>query len=295
MKHPFQSFDEVTYLQLNPDVLEAIKGGSISCGLEHYIYHGFREHRPGVAPELYNALKGPMEDFLRSVPPEYIPPDHLRQRVHGNVDLTAFEIIGRMVSFNIYSSINSIIELGEQHRVLDFGCGCGRIIRYFRKLYAQTRLYGTDIDEEAIVWCQHHLSQIGAFIANKDSPPLPFADDMFEFVYSISIFTHLPEDMELAWLEELRRVTRRGGYLLLTTHSEELLQDSSEENKEQLRENGFYYSVGNKTEGLPEFYQTSFHTEDYIHRHWSKVFEIEKVIKKGIANRQDLILCRKPN
>jgi len=42
-------------------------------------------------------------------------------------------------------------------------------------------------------------------------PPMSYEDNMFDFVYSISIFTHLPEDMQFAWLQELQRITKPGG------------------------------------------------------------------------------------
>lgn len=223
------------------------------------------------------------------------PPEHLRKRVHGDENVSSFMSIGRIVSLDINSAIDSISALGEHHRILDFGCGCGRVIRYFHKLSDHSRFYGTDIDKEAISWCQNQLSQIGEFGKNEELPPLPFADEFFDLVYSISVFTHLPEDMQFAWLEELRRVTKPGGYLLLTTHGEDLFKSTSRESKRQFRQKGFYYSIGAGTEGLPDFYQTSFHTEDYVHTHWSKFFEIKRIIKKGIANHQDLILCRRPS
>ena len=170
---------------------------------------------------------------------------------------------------NVYSLINSVVALGARCRILDFGCGCGRVIRYFHKLSTGSSLYGTDIDTEATSWCQECLSHIGEFTSNDVAPPLPFDAEFFDCIYSVSIFTHLPEDMQFAWLEELRRVTKRGGYLLLTTHGEELFRTTSKEKKDQLRREGFYYSVGAGTEGLPDFYQ-------------------------GLANHQDLILCRRP-
>jgi len=287
MNYPVKSFDESTYLKLNPDVSEAVQNRSFSSGWEHYISYGFYENRPGVPFEVYKAIKDIMEDD------KSFPPEQLRKRVHGDENLSSFVNIGRIVSFNIYSSINSMIELGEHRFILDFGCGCGRVIRYFHKFSGNSSFYGTDIDEEAISWCQHELSQIGKFVKNEESPRLPFGDEFFDFVYSISVFTHLPEDMQFVWLEELRRVTKRGGYLLLTTHGEDLFKATSEESNRQFRKKGFYYSIGARTEGLPDFYQTSFHTKDYIYSYWSKFFEIKKFIKKGIANNQDLILCKK--
>ncbi|MCU7842065.1 MAG: hypothetical protein KZQ94_22180, partial [Candidatus Thiodiazotropha sp. (ex Troendleina suluensis)] len=62
--------------------------------------------------------------------------------------------------------------------------------------------------------------------------------------------------------------------------------------KRQLGKDGFFYSVGNGTEGLPDFYQTTFHTDAYIHEQWSKYFEIERILKKGIMSHQDLVICK---
>lgn len=290
IRYPFAGFDESTYLKLNPDVLEAVQNRYFSSGWEHYISHGFRENRLGVPLEVYQAVK----EIIQYSPTESVPPEHLRKRVHGDENLLGFESVGRMVSSNIYSSIKSRIEWSEHLRILDFGCGCGRVIRHFHKLAGHCGFFGTDIDRDAISWCQRQLSYIGEFASNKELPPLPFDDEFFDFVYSVSVFTHLPEDMQFAWLEELRRVTKRGSYLVLTTHEgKDLFESAPEESKKRFEEDGFYYAAGPGTEGLPDFYQTSFHTSDYIYKNWGRFFEIVEIARKGIANHQDLILCRR--
>ncbi len=309
MTDAFRNFDELAYLKSNHDVSEAVQKKRFSSGWQHYILYGFRENRLGVPPEVHHRVAEKIFEsncFIKPIseliPPkdgfikpslESIPPKYLRKRVHGDEDILSFERIGKQVSSDIYSIAKTTIKLDEYSRILDFGCGCGRVIQHFQELYKNASFYGVDIDKEAILWCQNHLSKIGEFSANEQSPPLLFKDDFFDFIYSISVFTHLPEDMQLLWLEELRRVTKSGGYLFLTVHGEELL-NATEESKKHLQKAGFFYSVGSGTAGLPDFYQTSFHTEEYIHRCWSKFFEIEKIIKKGIANHQDLIVCRKP-
>ncbi len=102
-------------------------------------------------------------------------------------------------------------------RVLDFGCGCGRVLAYLRREIAG-ELTGSDIDGEAIAWCQENLAEVGTFVRNEIMPPLPFPDATFDLTYAVSVFTHLPKRMERAWLRELTRVTKPGGYLLLTTN-----------------------------------------------------------------------------
>jgi SAM-dependent methyltransferase len=149
--------------------------------------------------------------------------------------------------------------------------------------------FGTDIDAEAIAWAQKNLADIASFNTNPHLPPMGYQTGLFDFVYSISIFSHLPEVMQNAWLAELSRVTKPGGVLVLTTHGEVLVP----EQYRYVLKDGFHYSVDKTTDGLPEFYQTSYQTQEYVRRTWSKYFTIEKYIVRGLGNHQDLIVCRK--
>lgn len=282
------AFDESTYLASNPDVSEAVQEGLFSSGLEHYFSYGFAEGRGGVSASVDQAMRTMMEKV-----PAAVPPEDLRKRAHGDEDLAHFEGVGRRIAFNLYEAIGPALALDGRTKVLDFGCGCGRVMKYFYPFAPNSRFYGSDIDEEAIAWCQSSLGEIGRFSANQEWPPLRFDDQCFDFVYAISVFTHLPEEMQFRWLEELRRVTRRGGYLILTTHGDELVKGASRKARKQFQEKGFCYSVGSRTQGLPDYYQTAFHSEDYIRHQWSRFFEILKIVDQGIAHHQDLVLCRR--
>jgi SAM-dependent methyltransferase len=294
LEHPLKGFDEATYLNHHPDVLDAVKKGNFSSGWEHYVFYGCNENRSGVPSKVRESVLEARKHAAECDSSGTAPPAKLRKRVHGDEDLLNFERAGRVVAANIRDAIAPVFALDDQSRVLDFGCGCGRVLTHLRKLYSQGMFYGSDIDEEAILWCQGHLSRIGQFVVNGQSPPLPFDDEFFDFVFSISVFTHLPEDMQFEWLAELRRVTKPDGCLLLTTHGASVLKKHADaETMGQFEEKGFYYSRGEGTEGLPDFYQTSFHTERYIQKEWGKFFEIEKIIPRGIGSYQDLILCKR--
>jgi ubiquinone/menaquinone biosynthesis C-methylase UbiE len=277
-------FDEASYLKLNPDVLEAVKNRSFASGLEHCLSYGLSENRPGIPQSIREHILGNN--------PETPPPEYLRKRVHGDDSLTNFDSAGRLLSYNIYTAIDEIEDIAPGSRILDFGCGCGRVVKYLTKYFKQSRFYGTDIDDEAITWCRDELSNIGEFVCNETAPPLAFEDDFFDMVYSISVFTHLPEEMQFAWLEELKRVTKPNGYLLLTTHGEELFEKAPDEHRAQLAEKGFFYTVGSGTDGLPDFYQTTYHTDAYIRENWSRYFMIQQIRKKSVMCHQDLVICR---
>ncbi|MCG8486374.1 MAG: class I SAM-dependent methyltransferase [Chromatiales bacterium] len=279
----FKDFDESTYLKLNPDVSAAVEEQSFKSGLEHCLLHGIYEDRPGVP----DAIKIHMRSHSDDLTP---PPGNLRARVHGDERLEEFIRVGKLLSYNLFSSFVSLTEKTSGNQILDFGCGCGRVISYLSTLLMNNHFYGSDIDQEAITWCKNNLSTIAEFTTNDTYPPLPFDDSFFDIVYSVSVFTHLPEKMQFLWLEELKRVTRKGGYLFITTHGEEL---APVQIRKQVNDYGFHYGVGKGTDGLPDFYQTTFHTENYIRRRWSNYFEIVNIVKKGILSHQDLVICRR--
>ena len=139
-----------------------------------------------------------------------VPPADLIVRVAGTADVDWFLEGGRLG----YETVRAHAP-GEHESVLDFGCGCGRVTRYW--LGSGARVAGSDLNEEAVEWCRRNLP-FARFEENGLAPPLAFDDGAFDLVYGLSVFTHLPEELQVAWLHELSRVLRPGGRLLLTTH-----------------------------------------------------------------------------
>jgi SAM-dependent methyltransferase len=142
-----------------------------------------------------------------------VPPPELIVRVAGTPDVGWFLESGRLG----YESVRSHVPAGELESVLDFGCGCGRVTRYWREFRGEVA--GSDLSPEAIAWCRANLP-FARFELNGLEPPLAFEAASFDLVYGLSVFTHLAVDTQRRWLDELRRVLRPGGYLLLTTHGE---------------------------------------------------------------------------
>jgi SAM-dependent methyltransferase len=240
-----------------------------------------------------------LEREHRLAPP---PPKHLQVRVVGGYSPQFFES-GYRVHAEFGDALSRIgTSLEAFPRILDFGCGCGRVIRALRTRLPHALLTGTDIDPEAIGWLQSNYQSIARFVLAPHLPPLPLEDGSADFVYGISVFTHLPEDMQFRWLDELRRVTRVGGHLILTTHAEQYWSRVPAELREAGREKGFFYASPDtvtgsasygQSVGLPEFYQTAYHTHAYIRREWSRFFEVLDIIPLGLESHQDIILLRR--
>jgi SAM-dependent methyltransferase len=107
--------------------------------------------------------------------------------------------------------------LERSTRILDFGCGAGRMIRWLAALSGPCEVWGTDISAEHIVWCTQHLAPPFHFLVNTILPHLPFEDRYFDVVYAGSVFTHI-DDLAPMWFLELRRVLRAAGKLYVTIH-----------------------------------------------------------------------------
>jgi SAM-dependent methyltransferase len=103
----------------------------------------------------------------------------------------------------------------QSTRVLDYGCGWGRITRFFLKDVAARNLWGIDCNEEIIDFCRKS-NPWSCFKLNDPMPPTDLPADQFDLAFSYSVFTHLREDVHLAWLDELRRLVKPGGLLILT-------------------------------------------------------------------------------
>ncbi|GAB5496324.1 MAG: hypothetical protein Phyf2KO_14040 [Phycisphaerales bacterium] len=111
------------------------------------------------------------------------------------------------------------VELDSMRDILDWGCSTGRVLRHFDDLPSGTRLWGCDIDEQSIDWAQRHFEGRFRFFSTTTQPSLPVANSSFDFVYGISIFTHISHNID-TWLMELRRIIRPGGAVLVTVHDE---------------------------------------------------------------------------
>jgi len=178
--------------------------------------------------------------------------------------------------------------------VLDIGCGCGRILRWFEPESRHARLHGSDISEKAIAWDQGHIP-FAKFEVNGLSS-LPYADASFDLVFAISVVTHFDEDLQLEWLAELRRVVRPGGLLLMTAVGEETARlKLSGEDLERFQEKGHFYSrvQAGGQHGLPEYYQDAFHTRSYVERVWSRFFRVRAFVRNGPFYLQDMVVLER--
>jgi SAM-dependent methyltransferase len=116
--------------------------------------------------------------------------------------------------------------------VLDFGCGWGRVLRYFLKDAEKGDLIGVDHDQANIDFCLASNPWC-RFERNEATPPLPIEPATLGLIYAYSVFSHFDEPMHRRWLEEFKRLLRPGGALMLTVRPRTFI-----EHARRLREQG---------------------------------------------------------
>jgi SAM-dependent methyltransferase len=107
------------------------------------------------------------------------------------------------------------LSLGQDKRVLDFGAGVARQIRYFVTHHPKVGLYACDVEGSHMEWVARAYPQVQA---HKSSylPPLKYEDCFFDLIYSVSIFSHVSQGDAFAWLNEFKRILKPRGVACLT-------------------------------------------------------------------------------
>lgn len=255
-----------------------------------------REHEQQASNRRLEELQtanSQLSDALAHASVAPVPPAHLQARVVGDY-YADFIRSGARALADFERALKPLGRtLDSFERVLDFGCGCGRVIRRFHDLYPRPALTGADIDAEAIAWLQPNYASIGNFVHLPHLPPSDLGSDQFDLIYAISVFTHLDETMQFAWLAELQRLAKPGGFLLISVNGRHHHQRAAPEVQARIA-SGFYFDGRVRvTAGLPDFYRDAFHTRQYVEREWSRFFEIVSYEETRQESHQDLILCRK--
>jgi SAM-dependent methyltransferase len=105
--------------------------------------------------------------------------------------------------------------------ILDFGCSTGRVLRHFDREHRERgwQLNGVDIQARCIEWMRYHLPSQFQVATCSTMPHLPFADNSIDFIYGLSVFTHIKYNWD-TWLLELKRILKPNGLLLQSIHAE---------------------------------------------------------------------------
>jgi SAM-dependent methyltransferase len=219
------------------------------------------------------------------------PPTHVQE---GTVNAAGVNAIDEANGFylDVRGHADSLgAPVNPLSRLLDFGCGWGRILRFFVRDIPDEQLVGADIRPAFVDYCVK-TGVPGNFSVIDVAGRLPYGDGEFTHIVSYSVFTHLPWETAEHRLAELARVAAPGCLFFLTVRPPRLLDhiahgteakndrervlfEFAGEARAQLQrlpETGYAYLATNPD--TKSTYGTAVYTEDFIRKNWAKHFSL---------------------
>ena len=208
------------------------------------------------------------------------------------------------------NTVSHLLRIAKEHgvdadavkSVFDWGCGSGRVLGQMTDAFPNAKLHGCDLHAEAVAWANANYPHLEATVSQEMPPLKAYSDAQFDFLYAISVFTHLDEPTQDAWLGELQRISKPGALLVLTYRSDEFVRSVWPDNaaRKTLLDaletgNGFAYQGHDLWEGVfPDYYADAYQTDDYIRSHWEQWFDVLSLVPSGsFANRQNAAVVRR--
>lgn len=219
-----------------------------------------------------------------------LPPEVLRLMVAGTGDPGWFVTAGRRAAESLAVLLaRNGIDIEKLESVLDFGCGCGRVIRHLTHLPAA--LYGCDSNPVGVEWCAEHLTA-AHFAVNALHTALEYDADSFDLVYALSVFTHLPLELQMHGMRELRRVLKPGGVLVLSLHGDALCGKLTRAERTDYRA-GRLVVRGGELAGTNHC--ATFHPPAFVRNVLAEGFEVLDHVREGAKGNppQDAWVLRK--
>lgn len=114
--------------------------------------------------------------------------------------------------------VKTIVKVGQGfkgERLLDIGCGDGRLAVLIAQAIGAKKVFGVDISPRALDEARE--KGITAFELDIDDAPLPFPDESFDVVFSGNLIHHLYDPDHL--LDEMYRVLKPNGVGMLSNRN----------------------------------------------------------------------------
>ena len=231
--------------------------------------------------------------FVSANPGFRLPPKALAFDAYSAPDWAFYKRSGLETAAFLSEISRKYLVAVPEINVFEWGCGPARVIRHLPTAFgADAQIYGSDFNEATIAWCRDTIPRV-TFVRNalRPDPPLPFERDFFDFIYSISVFTHLSESTSQRWILELHRVARPGGVLVITTNGDSLQYKMLPDELRSYRTSGIVIR-GKIREGKKMF--SACHSPRYLREILFKDFDVMEHVPGAFPHTaQDFWVLRK--
>ena len=152
------------------------------------------------------------EELIKDISPE-------DQMFDGNRD--AYFAIGKSAMVAILPGLITS-QKKNFSRILDFGCGYGRVGRHLRAFFKNAEIEFTDIKRDAIDFCAKTFRGNG-FVSSTDFNDLKFTSK-YDLIWVGSVFTHIDHERQKILFDKLFSALQPGGILVFTFHGRRCIE-----------------------------------------------------------------------
>ena len=107
--------------------------------------------------------------------------------------------------------------INKQSKILEAGCGLGRVVKYLHDLGFQN-VWGIELNEEAVAYTNREFPELRIVAGDLLGMDMIFGADSFDYVLSFGVVEHFPSGLEDP-LKAIWRVLRPGGIAIVTVPS----------------------------------------------------------------------------
>lgn len=233
------------------------------------------------------------------------PPAHLLQRISNNPSVDVFKSSFEHLRSTVKNHLSAAgADFSSFKSILDLGCGVGRFEFAFKDEFRpDQRIYACEVHRECAEWCQRNINWAETLHTDIE-PPLPYADNQFDLVYGLSVFTHLNLDLQFRWAAEVHRILKPGGVAFLTFHGlpfialffQDYLRSAATREINLIGDKALfsYLSMSGKKGDEGQVEVASAQNFDFVKEQFSS-FEILRFLPQSdLAGEQDLYIFRRP-
>lgn len=192
-------------------------------------------------------------------------------------------------------------KIEDVERWLDFGCGYGRVLRFLLERVPPERVSASDVIAEGVEFCR---SEFGVTALHSQPELASVQLGSFDFVYAVSVLTHLDERNSVDFLRLVGDSLTEGGIALFTTHGEWSLahpghygseyEARAAEIEAAVRERGIFYVP---YDFASDDYGMTWHSREFVEATIAELHgaELQPLLFKprGLDGHQDVYAYRR--
>lgn len=104
------------------------------------------------------------------------------------------------------------------NNIVDFGCGIGNATPYFAEFFPTSKLWAADVSEKSLDLLERRHPGAASHLLIENSH-IDVPENFFDLAFTACVFHHIDHLHHQTWLEELHRIVRPGGLLVLFEHN----------------------------------------------------------------------------